>query len=486
MPGQMGSEKPKKWILLIPVLMLWGCASEKVLHKKVSLTTYHSPVSVKREKPKAEREEVLSRLTPMEVVRKQVEEAISVEGGVVQAEEKREPEEEAPMEMEGPEFDIPIVVNDRVEYFIRFFQTTARERFARWLKRSGKYIPLMKKLLKEHGLPEDLVYLAMIESGFNPTARSRRRAVGPWQFIYRTGKKYGLRVDYWVDERRDPEKSTVAAARYLKDLYDQFQCWLLAAAGYNAGEGKIARAIRRYRTEDFWELSKYRYLKRETRDYVPKMIAAALIAKNPEKYGFGDIEYDDPIEFDRVTVPPATDLHVVASCCGVSYREIKALNPELLRWCTPPDGDYELKIPKGKKERFLQCFQRLPDSKRRYSGFVKYRLRRGDTLWRIARRYGISLKVLMRINRIRNPRRLRAGQYILVPKRVSAKRSPSRRTVTACASRKGRKVVYIVRRGDTLWRIARRYDLSVRDIKRWNNLRGNLIRPKDRILLWLD
>jgi membrane-bound lytic murein transglycosylase D len=218
----------------------------------------------------------------------------------------------------------------------------------------------MRNLLRENGLPEDLVYMALIESGFNPYAYSRRKASGPWQFIYLTGKKYGLKLNYWIDERRDPEKSTIAAAKYLKDLYDLFECWYLAAAGYNAGEGKIMNAIKRYRTEDFWELTKYRYLKKETKDYVPQMIAAALIAKEPEIYGFTDIEYQDPLRYEKVNVPEVTDLRLIAKACEISLGELKDLNPELLRWCTPPNySDYEIKIPFGKKELFLQNFGAL-------------------------------------------------------------------------------------------------------------------------------
>jgi membrane-bound lytic murein transglycosylase D len=217
-----------------------------------------------------------------------------------------------------PDFDIPIVINDKVEQFIQCFQTTLREKFVTWLARSGKYIPFMKRLLKEQGLPEDLVYMALIESGFDPYAYSRSKAVGPWQFIYLTGKRYGLKVNWWVDERRDPEKSTVAAAKYLKDLYETFACWYLAAAGYNAGEYKIIKAIKRYRTEDFWKLTKERYLRRETKDYVPLMIAAALIAKDPEKYGFADVEYQEPLRYQKVKVPELTDLSHIAKACEAS------------------------------------------------------------------------------------------------------------------------------------------------------------------------
>ncbi|MGZ3536586.1 MAG: lytic transglycosylase domain-containing protein, partial [Thermodesulfobacteriota bacterium] len=196
---------------------------------------------------------------------------------------------------EEPGLDIPIVINGRVEQFIQFFQTTIRHKFITWLARSEKYIPFMKGVLKEHGLPEDLVYLSLIESGFDPNAYSRAKAVGLWQFMYFTGKRYGLRSNWWVDERRDPEKSTIAAAKYLKDLYEMFACWYLAAAGYNAGEYKIINAIKRYKTEDFWKLANYRYLKRETKDYVPLMIAATLVAKEPEKYGFTGVEYQEPL-----------------------------------------------------------------------------------------------------------------------------------------------------------------------------------------------
>ena len=256
------------------------------------------------------------------------------------------------------DFDIPIVINAKVEQFIQYFQTSGKKVFSNWLARSEKYIPFMKNLLKGNGLPEDLVYMALIESGFNPYAYSRSKASGPWQFIYLTGKRYGLNLNWWVDERRDPEKSTIAATKYLKDLYDMFECWYLAAAGYNAGEGKIANAMKRYRTEDFWELSKYNYLKQETKDYVPQMIAAALIAKDPEKYGFADIEYQEPLQYEKVRVPAVIDLRLIAKACEISVDELKDLNPELLRWCTPPDSpDYEIKIPFGGRNSFLKILK---------------------------------------------------------------------------------------------------------------------------------
>lgn len=399
-------------------------------------------------------------------------------------------------------FDIPIVINDQVESFIEYFRTTHRKPFALWLQRSGRYIPMMKEVLKANGLPEDLVYMALIESGFNPKAYSRRRASGPWQFITRTGKRYGLEVDLWIDERRDPEKSTIAAARHLKDLYDQFSHWYLAAAGYNAGAGKISRAIERYRTEDFWELTKHKYLKRETRHYVPKMIAAALIAKEPEKYGFADIEYDEPIRYEKATVTDATDLKVIARLCEVDYETIKALNPELKMWCTPPHRpDYEVKIPVGTREKFLQNFSQLDPSER--ITFRQHQVRQGDTLSTIARRYGIKKEPIMELNDFKAPRELRTGSFIIIPipvdralarderggmePRITKKRAMAPKPVVVTDVRGPFKEIrYVVKEGDTLWDIALMYNLRIEDIRRWNNLRGNTIRPKDELLLRLS
>ena len=313
-----------------------------------------------------------------------------------------------------PDFDIPIVVNARVEQFIQCFQTSLREKFVTWLARSGKYIPIMKRLLREQGLPEDLVYMALIESGFDPYAYSRSKAVGPWQFIYLTGKRYGLKVNWWVDERRDPEKSTVAAAKYLKDLYEMFACWYLAAAGYNAGEYKIIKAIKRYRTEDFWKLTKERYLKRETKDYVPLMIAAALIAKDPEKYGFADVEYQEPLRYQKVKVPELTDLSHIAKACETSLEEIKALNPELRRGVTPPnETEYEIKIPFGKKDPFLKNLEALQPLEK--FQFKTHLVKKGETLKGIAKLYRVDIEPLLEINHLTKVTPISKGTILSIP-----------------------------------------------------------------------
>lgn len=370
----------------------------------------------------------------------------------------------------GENFDIPIVMNAKVEHFIHYFQTTAKNSFANWLARSEKYIPFMKSLLKENGLPEDLVYLALIESGFNPYAYSRSKASGPWQFIYLTGKRYGLKVNGWVDERRDPEKSTIAAAKYLKDLYDMFECWYLAAAGYNAGENRIASAIKRYRTEDFWELAKYRYLKQETRDYVPQMIAAALIAKDPERYGFTGIEYQEPLRYDRASVPPATPLSLIARVCETSVEEIKSLNPELSRWCTPPDiPDYEIKIPFGKKELFTSNFESLqPLGKMQ---FKTHTVKKGETLSQIARLYRIGIDPIVEINRLKKTDRLSTGMNLLLPiPRPQPTLTAKNKFDGEGRNPRTEETTYIIQKGDTLWSISSEMGINIGALSRWNNL----------------
>jgi membrane-bound lytic murein transglycosylase D len=313
-----------------------------------------------------------------------------------------------------PAFDIPIVINDKVEQFIQYFQTTLRDKFVTWLARSEKYIPFMKNFLKEHGLPGDLVYLSLIESGFNPYAYSRSKASGLWQFIALTGKRYGLRVNWWVDERRDPEKSTIAAAKYLKDLYEMFACWYLAAAGYNAGEYKIIKAMKRYRTEDFWKLTRHRYLKRETKNYVPQMIAAALIAKDPEKYGFTDVEYQEPLRYEKVKVPGLTDLSLIAKACETSPEEIKDLNPELRRGVTPPnENEYAIKIPYGKKDLFLVNFEALQPLEK--FQFKAHLVKKGETLKGIAKLYRVDLEPLLEINYLNKTSRISKGMTLFIP-----------------------------------------------------------------------
>lgn len=389
-----------------------------------------------------------------------------------------------------PDSDIPLTINNKVEYFINFFQTSGRPWFTKLLARSERYLPMMKEVLRKHSLPEDLVYLAMIESGFSPHAYSHANAVGPWQFIAGTGKRFSLRIDPWIDERRDPLKSTVAAALYLKRLYTLFNNdWYLAAAGYNAGENKILRAMDMYDSSDFWELSEGSYLKRETKDYVPKLLAAAIIAKDPVKYGFADIAYLPPIEFETVKIPSQTDLDLVAKLIGVSNETLRGLNPELRRWCTPPDyPDYELKLPKGKKNLFLDSYARIPENERyteKYE-YSRYRVRKGDTLASIARRFGVDSKELASVNNLKVSRKLR-GRILAIPVKPDrcdiAGASPSS---SRGAKQKAEQHIkyYTVKRGDTLTSVAKRFKVAIKLIAVWNNLKPQgILMPGKKIIV---
>ncbi|MBI3756296.1 MAG: transglycosylase SLT domain-containing protein [Deltaproteobacteria bacterium] len=326
-------------------------------------------------------------------------------------------------------YDVPVVVNDKVEIFIKYFQTRGRKYFEKWLARSERYLPMLKDIFRQNGLPEDLAYIALIESGFNPNAKSRARAVGMWQFMQWTGKKYGLKVDSWVDERRDPEKATRAAAKYLKDLYGMFNSWHLAAASYNAGEGRIMRAVKKHKTDDFWIVAKYKKtLKKETRDYIPKYIAAMLIAKEPAKYGFTDIEFEPQINYEKINIPGATDLRVIAKACECPIDEIKELNPQLLRWFTPPtDSEYEIKLPKEKAALFQANFALIPPQER--LSFLVHKVKRGETLLLIAKRYGAPLDSVLYLNKLKSAKYVKVGTELVVP--VKAKKVAAPDTVSS-------------------------------------------------------
>jgi len=334
---------------------------------------------------------------------------------------------EAPVDAsldEDPTYNVPIVRNDSVEDHIRFFQIAIRDKFDQWLNRLSKYKPIVENIFSEFDLPSDLVFLSLVESGFNPHAYSRARATGPWQFMKSTAKLYGLRVDEYVDERRDPIKSSVAAARYLRDLYDLFGTWPLAMAAYNAGEGKVLRALQKTQSDSFWELARTRHLRKETKDYVPRFMAATIIARSPDRYGF-TIEDPDPHQFEEVIVRRPVLLRALAAATGISFHELKRLNPELRRDVTPPhDFEYLLKVPVGTAPAAERALERLPAWKQPVPGHVKakgpeksqgrwYEVRTGDSLWLIAKRFKLSVREL----KARNPltaRTLKPGDRLLI------------------------------------------------------------------------
>ena len=287
------------------------------------------------------------------------------------------------------------------------------ERFTRYLARSSRYLRMMKNILREEGVPEDIAYLPLIESGFYNHAYSRSRASGPWQFIRGTGRRYGLKIDWWVDERRDPVKSTYAAARYLRDLHEMFGSWSLALAGYNAGEGKIKRALKVTKAKDFWSVMRTMAIKRETFNYVPKFIAARQIALDPEAYGFRNIPYQDDFTYDEVTIDFPMSLDVIARAAGCDEKTVKDLNPELRRWSTPPVDKYNLKIPRGSRATFLANLPKIPEAQR---VTVKVHIvRSGDTVSEIAHRYAVSQRAIMTYNRLSRKALIRPGQRLIIP-----------------------------------------------------------------------
>ena len=326
-------------------------------------------------------------------------------------------------------WDLPVTYNEHVEDWIDFLQGRNRSRTELWLERSGRYTPMIRAELRERGMPEDLIYLAFIESGYSTKAHSRAAAVGLWQFIAETGKRYGLEVSSYVDERRDPIKATDAALDYLQQLYDRFGSWYLAAAAYNTGENRVGRIMRevtgseRGDDADFWRIANR--LPAETRNYVPLMLAAGHIGKDPSKYGFDDVGYHEPLAFATVRVPASTPLAAVAKAVGVSDEDISDLNPQLVKEVTPPKREWDVRVPVGSEQQFAANF----------------------------------------------PEALRSVTLV-------AKKTESARTSKAS---KADSRYHRVRRGENLSVIAAHYDTTVKKLKRLNALRGSMIRPGQRL-----
>ena len=368
-------------------------------------------------------------------------------------------------------FDIPLANHVLVDVYVDYFTGRGRLFFEKWLQRAQRYAPVMQKILAERGLPKDLIYLAMIESGFSAKAYSTAAAAGFWQFIGSTGRVFGLTHNTWIDERRDFIRATEAAASYLAQLYGQTGDWHLAWASYNAGEGRIRRAMDKYGTRDFWHLIEYRKsLAKETMHYVPKIIAAAMVAKDPARYGFELGPVTDPLLFDEVTVRDATSLQAIASIGNLSVNTLRDLNPALLHDVTPPGRTMTVRVPQGKGEALTMALEGLPRSQR--LTYHQHRVRSGDTLSAISRRYHSDIDAIKEFNRLVSSR-LKLGQELIVP---AVPPQPSR--LRNAAGPRGKapgkpRARHVVASGETLWSIARKYGVTVDRIKSQNQRRGN-------------
>ena len=424
-----------------------------------------------------------------------------------------------------PKTEVPLHINKYTKRTISFFMGKGRSHMESWIYRSGKYFPMMSRIFAEEGLPPELMYLSLPESGLNPVARSWAKAVGLWQFMKGTGGMYGLRSNYWYDERRDFEKATRAAARHMKDLYREFNDWHLVFVAYNAGGGWVRRGIRRSGSTDYWEMRNR--LPRETRNYIPQYIAVALIIMRPEAFGFGGIEKADSLSFEYSTVDDCIDLGILAECAGTDLETLKDLNPELTQWCTPPNyKGYQLRIPFGTAATFAENYLNIPDEKK--LDFATHSIKRKETISQIAKRFNVTTAILLEVNKLSRSKRLKVGATLVIPvksnsafalveaqrkkeiadivrynqvkeegRRISAAK-PAGRIASAAQKKKtklqkatyepqGReKIVYKVRSGQTLGYIAEQFNVRASHIRNWNNIPyGKHIFPGQQLTIWV-
>jgi len=378
---------------------------------------------------------------------------------------------------------LPLIMNNRVKTMIKLFQERKHDEFQTWLDRYSIYATTIKPILASYGLPEELIFLAMIESGLNPKAYSYAHAVGPWQFISATGRRYGLKRDWWVDERRDFVKSTHAGAKYLKDLYEEFDDWYLAMASYNTGESRVRRTIRREGHRDYWRMIT---LPRQTRNYVATVLAAAIIGRDPEAYGFHIKELSD-WEYEVIEIDRSLDMDKIAIALRVDYQILKSYNPELRQGVTPPSKTpYQLKVPVGTGGDIASVVSQIPTSDK--IDYQIHYVRRGETLSTIANRYGVSLTKLVQANRIKNRNRLSVGQKLTIPAPKSYASTTKSSQSSSSSKSPGNdyvKKTYVVRKGDTLGHIAEKFNTSAKRIRYWNGLSyGDHIYPGQKLTIY--
>lgn len=371
------------------------------------------------------------------------------------------------LNLENNFFDIPVVYNSQVKKWVEYFTHRGRKFFSLYVERAGRYAPMIGSILEENDLPRDLIFLAMAESGFNNHAKSVAAAVGPWQFMPATGKSYSLNQNWYIDERRDPIKATIAAAQYLGKLYNDFGAWEIATAAYNAGEGKLGRAIKKYKTNDFWELSKGKYLKSETKNYVPKIMALAIIGKNLKTFGFTEIDFRAPLAYKEVQVGPMTDILKLSKALNLNPEEVQRLNPEILRWFTPPNvKSYTLRLPPLSAEGYVNCCLNKDFKSTNFQEFV---VPKKMNLSQVSKKFRIkNPHILSHLNSLSPKAKLSKGVVIKLPFRKEDRLvSTSRYYADLFDKRivKKKKKVYTrfykVKRGDSLFHIAKKHKTTV-------------------------
>jgi len=381
----------------------------------------------------------------------------------------------AEAEVKNTHSDLPLMMTDQVAGYIAYFSGHGRGLFERAYARSGRYHDMIVSTLKQEGVPQDLIYLAQAESGFHPHAVSRVGARGIWQFMAGRGSGYGLHHNMWVDDRQDPEKSTRAAARHLKDLYNQFGDWYLAMAAYNSGPGTVQAAVKRTGYADFWELYRRNVLPKETRNYVPIILAVTIMAKNPSQYGLDDVVMEHPADSDTVTIDYPVDLRLVAECVGSTPEELQDLNPSLLRLSTPRQGEFQLHLPAGTKDEYETAIASIPTDKRLW--WCYHDVQSGDTLASLARKYHTTAKSISAANHL-DGSELETDAKLVIP--VTPGRHPQ--SDAAYARRITR---YKVHKGDTVESVAENFGVSPQMLRRWNGIRGNSLSGRRIVALHL-
>src|SRR3984885_10562141 len=378
----------------------------------------------------------------------------------------------AEAEVKATHSDLPLMMTAPVAGYISYFSTRGRGTLERALARSGQYDDMIRRVLKEEGVPQDLIYLAQAESGFHPLALSRAGARGMWQFMASRAKGYGLERDWWVDERQDPEKSTRAAAHHLKDLYNQFGDWYLAMAAYNSGPGTVQAAVKRTGYADYWQLYKRNVLPKETRNYVPIILAVTIMAKNPAQYGLSSLALDRPTPYDSVTIDYPVDLHLVADCVGSTAEQLQDLNPRLLRLSTPREGNFELHLPAGTKEEYESSIASIPRADRLWWRY--HVVHSGDTLASLAHTYRTTAKSIAEVNHLegRDSDALEADAKLVIPL------APGKHPIGDAQPYARRITRYKVHKGDTVETVADNFGVPAQMVRRWNGIRGDSLRGR--------